>query len=168
MLPFTQQQVPPALKSHMNTQFNFMTELSKKMFEGVQSLGQLNVQVAQTIMEESIKNAHQLTQSTSPTEIMSIASAQVQPVAEKVRAYQQHVQNIAAGVQVELSKTAQQHIPEATRTAGAVAEEVVRRGEEETRKVTERQKAVAEKFTKPINEASRNNAGAQQPGSKFA
>lgn len=166
MLPFTKQEVPPALKSHLDTQFSFMNDLSKKMFEGVQRLGQLNVQVAQTMMEETINNAHEMAQSTSPTELLSIAAAQVQPAAEKVRAYQQHVRNISAGVQVELSKTAEQHVPETTRSAAAVAEEVVRRGEEETKKVTERQKLAFDKLTQPINQASRQNGNGHQPSSQ--
>jgi phasin family protein len=166
MQPFTKQEVPPALKSHLDSQFSFMTDLSKKMFEGVQRLSQLNVQVAQTIMEESINNAQQLAQTTSPTEMLSIVASQVQPAAEKVRAYEQHVRAISAGVHVELSKTAEQHVPETARTASAVAEEVVRRGDEETKKVTERQKAAFEKLTKPINEGKQQNSSGQQPSSQ--
>ena len=163
MLAFTKQEVPPALKSHLNAQFSFMAELSKKMFEGVQRVGQLNVQVAQTVMDEAINSAHQLIESNTPTEYMSIAAAQVQPVAEKVRAYQQHLSNIGAGVQAELSKTAEQHVPETSRTAAAVAEEVARRNAEETDKVSQRQKAAFEKLTRPINDqAPQQNGSAQQ------
>ena len=163
MLAFSKQEVPPALKSHLNAQFSFLSELSKKMFDGVQRIGQLNVQVAQTVMEEAINSAHQLIESNTATEYMSIAAAQVQPIAEKVRAYQQHLSNIGAGVQAELSKTAEQHVPETSRTAAAVADEVARRTAEESDKVTQRQKAAFEKLTRPINEASpQQNGGAQQ------
>lgn len=180
MLAFTRQEVPPALKSHLDAQFSFLTDMSKKLFDGVQRIGQLNVQVAQTVMEEAISSTHQMIESNTPTEYLSVAAAQVQPVAEKVRAYQQHLTNIAAGLQVELSKTAEAHVPETTRTAAAVAEEVVRRGAEETDKVTQRQKAVFEKLTRPINdgrEISQQNGSmhppspppaAKQPASKSA
>lgn len=165
MLAFSKQEVPPALKSHLNAQFSFMSDLSRKMFDGVQRIGQLNVQVAQTMMEEAISSAHQLIESNTTTEYLSIAAAQVQPVAEKVRAYQQHLSNISAGVQAELSKTAEQHVPETSRTAAAVAEEVVRRNAEESDKVTQRQKAAFEKLTRPINEMSpqQNGSSQQQP-----
>ena len=164
MLAFSKQEVPPALKSHLNAQFSFASELTKKLFDGIQRIGQLNVQVAQTVMDEAINSTHQLIESNTPTEYLSIAAAQVQPVAEKVRAYQQHLSNISAGVQAELSKTAEQHVPETSRTAAAVAEEVARRGAEETEKVTQRQKAAFEKLTKPINESSpQQNGNAQQP-----
>ena len=161
MLAYSQQEVPPALKSHLEAQFAFMSDLSKKMFDGVQKIGQLNIQVAQTLMEETLNSAQQLIQSNSPTDYLSVAASQVQPAAEKLRAYQQHLNNITAGVQVELSKAAEQHVPETTRTAAAVAEEVVRRGAEETDKVTQRQKAAFEKLTKPINDGT--NSASQQP-----
>lgn len=166
MIAFSQQEVPPALKSHMEAQFAFMSDLSKKMFDGVQKIGQLNIQVAQTLMEETLNSAQQLIQSNSPTDYLSVAASQVQPAAEKLRAYQQHLNNITAGVHVELSKAAEQHVPQTTRTAAAVAEEVVRRGAEETDKVTQRQKAAFEKLTKPINDGI--NAGSQQSSTNQA
>ncbi len=171
MLAFSRQEVPPALKSHLDAQFSFIADLSKKMFDGIQRVNQLNVQVAQTVMEEAINSTHQLIESNTPTEYLSIAASQIQPVAEKFRAYQQHLSNISAGVQVELSRTAEQHVPEATRTAAAVAEEVVRRGAEETDKVTQRQKAAFEKLSRPINEAreqNNQNGSIQPPPSQAA
>jgi phasin family protein len=163
MLGLTEKELPPAMKSHLNAQFSFLADLYKKMFDGVQRIGQLNVQVAQTLMEEAINNTQQLIESNNLTDNLSIAASQVQPFAEKVRAYQQHWNTITAAVQVELSKTAEQHVPETTRTAAAVAEEVVRRGAEETNKVTQRQKTAFEKLTKPINEVQQHNSSAQQP-----
>ncbi len=171
MLAFSRQEIPPALKSHLDAQFSFAADLSRKMFDGIQRIGQLNVQVAQTVMEEAISNTHQIIESNTPTDYLSVAAAQVQPVAEKVRAYQQHLSSIAAGVQVELSKAAEAHVPETTRTAAAVAEEVVRRGAEETDKVTQRQKAVFEKLTKPINESRETphqNGSIQPPSQQSA
>lgn len=165
MLAFSRQEVPPALKSHLDAQFSFMADLSKKMFDGIQRVGQLNVQVAQTVMEEAINSTHQLIESNTATDYLSIAASQMQPAAEKVRAYQQHLTNISAGVQVELSRTAEQHVPEATRTAAAVAEEVVRRGVEETDKVIQRQRAASEKMARPINESREqsNQNGSMHP-----
>jgi hypothetical protein len=81
---------------------------------------------------------------------MSIATAQAQPTAEKVRAYQQHLTSIAAGTQVELAKTAESHVPQTSRTAAAVADEVTQRAAEETEKSRQRQKAAMEKLTNPI------------------
>ncbi|KAF3996192.1 phasin family protein [Glaciimonas immobilis] len=153
------------MKSHLEAQFSFLTDLSKKMFDGLQQVSQLNVQVAETLMQESIDNMHQLIEAKSSTDALSIAASQAQPAAEKVRAYQQHLTNIGAGVRVELSKTAEQHVSETSRTAAALADEIARRTQEETEKVTQRQKAAVEKMSQPINQAndtSRQSAGTQQ------
>lgn len=171
MLAFSRQEVPPALKSHLDAQFSFMTDLSKKLFDGIERIGQLNVQVAQSVMEEAINSTHQVIESNTPVEYLSVAAAQIQPVAEKIRAYQQNLSNIAAGLQVELSKTTEAHVPETTRTAAAVAEEVVRRGAEETEKVTQRQKAVFEKLSKPFNDMRdqpHQNGSLQPPSQQSA
>jgi hypothetical protein len=86
-----------------------------------------------------------------PYEAISIAASQAQPAAEKVRAYQQHLTNIAARTQVDLAKTAESHVPNTSRTAAAVADEVARKATEETEKATLRQKAAMEKLTNPLD-----------------
>lgn len=148
------QPVTPAVKAHMEAQFSLLTDMSQRLFDTAQKINELNIQVAQTVMEESINGAQQILVARDPYEALSIATSQAQPTAEKVRAYQQHLSSIAAGTQVELAKTAESHISETTRTATAVADEVARRASEETQKTTERQRAAMEKLTRPINKAS--------------
>lgn len=150
----------PAAKSHMQAQLSLFNDISKRLFSSAQKINELNIQVAQTIMEESVKSSHELLAAEDATDFISIAASQAQPGAEKVRAYQQHLTNIAAGTQVELAKAAEEHIPETTRTAAALAEEVARKSNEETEKVTQRQKAVMEKLTNPINRQEGNGQGA--------
>lgn len=145
------QPVTPAVKAHMEAQFSLITDMSQRLFDTAQKINELNIQVAQTVMEESINGAQQILVARDPYEAISIASSQAQPTAEKVRAYQQHLSSIAAGTQVELAKTAESHLSETTRTATAVADEVARFASEETQKTTERQKAAMEKLTRPIN-----------------
>jgi len=154
------QSITPAVKSHLDAQFSFFNDVSKQLFNAAQKVNELNIQVAQTVMEESLASAHQYVEARNTNDIFSISASQAQPAAEKVRAYQQHLTDIAAGTQVELVKAAESHIPETSRTAAAVAEEVKRRASEETEKVTQRVRAATEKLTTPINKASdRDSAG---------
>ena len=159
MVPFSQQQVPPAVKSHLDSQFSFFVDMSKRMFDGVQRISELNMQIAQNVMEEAINGSHQLMESNNPHEYLAAAVGQLQPMPDRMRSYQQKLNNIAANVQVDLSKTAEQHLPQTTRTASAVAEEVIRRTAEENDKVTERQKAVFDKAMQ-----TRNDSATQQNG----
>lgn len=158
MFPFSQN-VSPAVQDHLKSQFSFFTDMSQKMFDTAQRINELNVQVAKTVMDESIQATQQVLTAQDPLEALSIATSQVQPTTEKVRAYQQHITNIAAGAQVEMTKAAESHVPEATRTATAVADEVTRRVSEETQKTKDRQKAMMEKVTNPVRGSSAGSKG---------
>jgi phasin family protein len=147
----------PALKSHVEAQFSFFGDVSKNMFGAIQRLNELNVQVAQTVMEESLSNAQQLFSSSNHHDALSVVAGQAQPVAEKIRAYQQHVQNIVAETQVNLAKTAESHLPETTRAAEAVVKEAAEQASEETEKATQRQKEAMERLTNPIRTSANNS-----------
>ena len=153
------QSITPAVQAHLNSQFSFVTDMSQKLFDTAQRINELNLQVAKAVMEESIQTTQQVLAAEDPMEAISIATGQVQPTAEKVRAYQQHLTNIAAGTQVEMTKAAESRVPEATRTATAVAEEVTRRVTEETQKATERQKAMMEKISNPMKGSATGSKG---------
>lgn len=166
MFPFSQS-ITPAVQEHVKSQFNLVSDLCQKLFDSAQKVNELNMQVAKTVMDESLQCAQQVMTAQDPMEAISIASGQVQPTAEKVRAYQQHLTNIAAGTQVEMTKTAESRVPETTRTATAVADEVTRRVTEETQKATERQRAMMEKMTSQAKGApatAKSPAPGAQPG----
>jgi phasin family protein len=164
MFPFSQS-VTPAVQDHMKAQFGLLSEMSQKLFDSAQKINELNMQVAKTVMDESLQNTHQVLTAQDPLEALSIATGQIQPTTEKVRAYQQHLTNIAAGTQVELTRAAESRVPEATRTATAVADEVTRRVTEETQKATERQRAMMEKVTNPVRASSASpSATPKSPG----
>ena len=42
----------PALKSHLETQCNFATDLSRKLFDTTQQLSELNLRLAQDLLQE--------------------------------------------------------------------------------------------------------------------
>jgi phasin family protein len=152
MFNFTEQSLTPAIKSQLDAQFSFFSDMSKKMFESAQKINELNVQVAETVFEESLTSAKQLFAATNQNEALSIIAGQSQPAAEKIRAYQQHVQNILAETGVGMAKTLESHAPEATRAAEATVREVTQRASEETMKATQRQKEAVEKLTTPIKQ----------------
>jgi phasin family protein len=147
---FYNQQVAPSTKAHLESQFAFFSAVSKQMLDAVQKVNELNIQIAQTALQETLTSAQEVFSAQNPYDALSVATSQVQPAAERLRAYQQHLTDIAARTQVELARTAETHVPETSRTATAVADEVTRRAAEETQKATERQKAVLAKVASPI------------------
>jgi len=149
MYPFSQA-VTPAVKEHLEAQLSFFNDISKTLFHTVQQYGDLNIQLAQTMLEEGTTAGQQILTAHRPTEMFSAAAAHAQPTAEKLRAYQQHLSRIAADTQTDLSRVAEEHVTETVRTAKALADDVARVTHEETEKNLRTQQEAARKFNDPF------------------
>ncbi|HEU4845900.1 MAG TPA: TIGR01841 family phasin [Burkholderiaceae bacterium] len=149
MYPF-QQTVTPAARTHLEAQLSYFNDMSKSLFRTLQQYSDLNLQLAQTMLEESTMSGQQMLMACRPTELLAAAAAHAQPAAEKLRAYQQHVSRIAADTHVDLAKVAEEHVAETSRTAKALADEVARVASEETEKTMRTQQDTMRKFTDPF------------------
>lgn len=149
MYPFNQS-VTPAAKTHMEAQLSYFNDMSKSLFRTIQQYSDLNIQLAQTLLEESTTASQHMITAQRPTEAFSAVAAHAQPAAEKLRAYQQHVSQIAADTHVELAKVAEEHVSETSRTAKALADEVARIASEETEKNMRSQQDAVRNFTDPF------------------
>jgi phasin family protein len=158
----------PAANAYFQSQFSMFSDLTKQFFNAAQKVNELNIQVSQTLMDEALSNTQQVLSAKDPTEVLSVIAGQAQPNAEKVRAYQQHLTDIAANTQVDLIKSAENHIPEASRTAQDMAKEVQRKAAEETEQVTQRQKSAMEKLTSPIAARQADTGGVKGAPQKGA
>ena len=158
MYPFAQS-VTPAVRTHLDAQMSFVNDLSKSMFRSFQQLCELNIQLTQTMLEETAQVGQQLVTADRQTELLSAAASRAQPAAEKLRAYQQHISRVAADAQVELARVAEQHVQETTRTARALADEVQRAASEETERSMRTQQETMRKFSDPFKSG---NGGAWQ------
>ena len=159
MYPFAQS-VTPAVRTHMDAQMSFVNDLSKSLFRSFQQVCDLNIQLTQTMLEETTLASQQVLSHSRPTDAISAASARAQPAAEKLRAYQQHVSRVAADAQVDLTRVTEQHVQETSRTAKALADEVQRAASEETERGIRTQQETMRKFSDPFqNAASRSNGG---------
>ena len=149
MYPFSQA-VTPAVKEHMEAQLSFFNDVSKTLFHTVQQYGDLNIRLAQTMLEEGSTAGQQILTAHRPTDMFSAAASHAQPTAEKLRAYQQHVSRIAADTQTDLARVAEEHVTETARTAKALADDVARVTHEETEKALRTQQEAARKFNDPF------------------
>ena len=166
MYPFSQS-VTPAARTHLEAQLSFFNDMSKSLFRTVQQYSDLNIQLAQTMLEESTMSGQKFITANRPTEAMAAAAAHAQPTAEKLRAYQQHLSRIAADTQVDLSKVAEEHVQETSRTAKALAEEVARVTSEETEKTLRSQQDAVSKFTDPfMSDGARQSRASEMRGSQ--
>ena len=161
MFPYSQS-VTPAVRTHMDAQVSFMNDLSKSMFKSFQQMCDLNIQLAQTMLEETTTATQQLSTHSRPTEAIGAVSARAQPTADKLRAYQQHLSRVAADAQVELARVTEQHVQETTRTAKALADEVQRVATEETERGMRNQQDAMRNFTDPFKEITQRNSDGQR------
>jgi len=153
MYPFPQS-VTPAIRQHLDAQVNFMNDLSKSFARSLQKFTELNIQLSQTLLEESSIAGQKLLTTDRPTDAISIAAQRVQPAAEKLRSYQQHISRAVADSQVELSRVAEQHVQETSRTARQLADEVARVTSEETEHHLRTQQDALRNFRDPFQHQS--------------
>jgi|GEM_PF-1599438 len=149
MIPFSKS-VTPAVHGHLEAQTAFINDISKSLFESFQNLTKLNMQLAQTMMEESSHAAQHMLTADQPTEAISAAASHAQPAAEKLRAYQQHLSRLAAESQVEMARITEEHVPKTSSTAKKLAEDVARTATEETQHSMDKQQEAMRNFSDPF------------------
>jgi hypothetical protein len=125
MFPFPQS-VTPAVRSHLDAQVAFLNDVSKSFTRSFQNLVDLNLQLGQTLLEES-----------------SIT-------------YQQHLSRVVADAQVELARVTEQHVQETSRTARGLADQVARTASEETQESIRKQEETLKNFRDPFQGGNGN------------
>ncbi|MES3024998.1 MAG: phasin family protein [Pseudomonadota bacterium] len=167
MYPFSQS-VTPAVRTHMDAQMSFINDMSKSLFRSFQQLCDLNIQLTQTMLEESTLATQQVLTADRQTDVIGAAASRAQPATEKLRAYQQHISRVAADAQVELARVTEQHVQETSRTARALADEVARVATEETERSMRSQQETMRKFSDPFQtDASQRRSGNGSAGASM-
>jgi phasin family protein len=155
MYPFSQA-ANPALRTHIDAQTSYLNDISKSVFRSFQQMCDLNIQLMQTMLEETALASRQLLAADAQHEVLSAATARAQPATDKLRAYQQHMSRLAADAQVELAQVTEQHAQNTARTARAVADEMAEETERGLRAQQETVSRFADPFVRP------GDAGASQ------
>ncbi len=143
------QAITPAVRSHLEAQLSFVTDLSNKMYDAMQQISELNLRYLQTCMEQLADGGRQLVAAKDPGEFMSATATQLQSATERWRNYEQQVIEFAANTQHHLSKAAETHVPETSRSVAALADEFVRSTNAEAERISHAGRSVAEKLIQP-------------------
>jgi len=96
----TQEQTTAANKANLET----LAQLSRKAFDGVEKLMELNLQVAKTLMQESVDHMQDTSKAKDVKEFLGMQANFLQPMAEKAIAYSRHFYTIANETQANLSE----------------------------------------------------------------
>jgi phasin family protein len=159
MYPFPQA-IAPAVRTHIDAQTAFLNDMSKSLFTSFQHMCDLNIQLVQTMLEETTLTSKQMLSTDRQSELLSAATSRTQPTTDKLRAYPQHIARLAADSQVELARVTEQHVQNTTRTARALADEVARDATEQTERGLRAQEETVRRFSDPF---VRGGNGAAEP-----
>jgi phasin family protein len=154
--------VTPALREHVDAQTAYLNDISKSVFRSFQQMVDLNIQLAQTLLEESTLASKQVLSTDRQSELASAATARVQPTSDKVRAYQQHITRLVADTQADLARVSEQHVQTTTHTARALADAVSRDATEQTERGLRTQQEAIHKFADPFAHSSNGEDRSQQ------
>lgn len=161
MYPFPQA-VNPAVRTHIDAQAAFLNDMSKSLFRSFQQMCDLNIQLVQTMLEETTLASQQMLTADRQSEMLTAAASRAQPATDKLRAYQQHISRLTADAQLELARITEQHAQNTARTARALADEVTRTTTEEAERGLRAQQETARRFADPFARSGDGSASQSQ------
>jgi phasin family protein len=116
----------PALRGQLESQVNFLTEFTQKSYDSMRKVSELNMHLAQQMIEDTMNMGRSMMSCSDPFQMTSAAMNQLQPATEHLRSYQQQLMGVLAGVQQELARSTESGISQASRSASALADDMVR------------------------------------------
>jgi phasin family protein len=128
----------PAITSHLENLITFYTDMSQRSLEAMQSLSELNMQLARDMIAEFGANTQRLMASKDASQLGSSIAAQFTPGANAMQNYQRRLTEILSRTNSSLAQTAATHMPAVRRSATGVAEEFVSRASEQTARASEK------------------------------
>ncbi|GBU15202.1 phasin family protein [Polaromonas sp.] len=97
----TAEQIMASHKANIETLFG----LTKKAFEGVEKLVELNVLATKAALSETANHAQAVLSVKDAQELLALQTGMVQPLAEKTAAYSRHIYDIAQAAGADIGKT---------------------------------------------------------------
>ncbi len=122
-----------AMRAHLESQVAFMSDLTRKTYDSARKLSELNLHFTQDWLEDSFTISRQLLAAGDPFQFSATLANQIQPLAQRIRSYQQQLIGLLSGAQVDFTRATESFMPEASRSASAIADDMARRAEEASR-----------------------------------
>lgn len=112
----------PAARNHAEARIDYYTGLTQAVLQSLRQLSDLNVQFSRDLLENSSASLR-YNLLTPPTERNAEdAPQQAGSLLQKLQQYHQQLAQVATEFQSEINKVAQEHVPEAARTATELAD----------------------------------------------
>lgn len=112
----------PALKSQLETQITFLTEITHRTYDLLRKLSEMNLNVAHQLFEDGIGAGRDMLACTDPFQLAATAMHQLQPATERLRNYQHQLAGVLTGAQLDLTHSAEAQRAAIYSLAGAPAQ----------------------------------------------
>jgi phasin family protein len=122
MTNFTPEQFVVAQKASLETLFG----LTSKVFEGVEKLVELNLQVVKASLTEASETTQAALSVKDAQELLALQSGLLQPAAEKAAAYSRHLYDIVAGTNAEVAKATEATLADSQQKVLALVDTAVK------------------------------------------
>ena len=113
-----------AMRSVIDAQLSFMTELSRRSDDALRKLSALNGQFAQQLMQDSMAATRQMLACTDPLCMAATLAQASQPAVLHLRSYHLQLFSMLTGAQVDLVRNAEALLPPGTRYGVALAQAI--------------------------------------------
>jgi vacuolar-type H+-ATPase subunit H len=160
-----QRTITPALADHLQTQMQFFNNWANTVVDSVRQMNSLNIELAKELLGDATQAGQQMRDANGAAEIASTGVSRLLPAAEKLRMHQQRLASIVANTNLELVKKAESYLPQASRTASAVADEITRQATAEAEKLSQHGQKAAEQVAQatPVAEENMPRKGKPNP-----
>lgn len=115
-----------AMQSGIDAQLSFMTELTRRSYDSVRKLSELHMHFSQQLMQDTVEATRQMMTCNDPFQLMATAANASQPAVQHLRSYQQQLVGMLTGAQVEMTRTAETLMPQASRYTSAMLQTMSR------------------------------------------
>ena len=143
---YPQMLLTPAIQSHCNALLTYYTDLSRRLLDSTQRISALNLQLARDVMAEWGDGWQRILAAQDAATLGATVADRGRQSGTALRTYQQGLTDVYASTNAHLAQTAETHLPAVSRSATALAEELIRTANEEAARAGERQKEMLERM----------------------
>lgn len=111
-------------RSLLDYQLNMANAMFQHTAETLSQLAELNLQASRVNFEDAADTARQLAHTGSPQEAVQYLMSQVQPNAEKVFSFGQHLMSVMTNIQTELAQALDLQMAEVSRKSMELIDEI--------------------------------------------
>jgi hypothetical protein len=115
----TPEQIAAAQKANLET----LSGLTNQALQSIEKLVELNMQIAKQSLSDSMNSAKKALEVKDIQQLLAHQAEAVQPMAEKIMAYSQHLYDLAHETQASFTQSAEKELQDGQKKVNALVEE---------------------------------------------